>query len=108
MIRRNEMSDEKSASAQRPRIKCALLRLKQTKMHLSARETRMQRIRAVYTCESHETAAFVRISRARLTGTPVVISTGGDDLNCAQYCKNNVEPTTGAQRACASYNYDGR
>ncbi|KAI6233806.1 hypothetical protein M3Y99_00871800 [Aphelenchoides fujianensis] len=51
---------------------------------------------AVFECQSQETAAFVRISRARLDGTPVV------------YCRNNLEPTTGAQRLCASFNFDGR
>ncbi|TMS37407.1 hypothetical protein L596_004343 [Steinernema carpocapsae] len=63
---------------------------------------------AVFECQSHETAAFVRISRARLGGTPVVISTAGHDLTCAQYCRNNLEPTTGAERACAAFNFDGR
>jgi len=65
-------------------------------------------VRAVFECGNHETAAFVRISRARLDGTPVVISTAGHDLTCAQYCRNNIEPTTGAQRVCASFNFDGR
>ncbi|KAH7729336.1 Protein NOAH-2 [Aphelenchoides avenae] len=65
-------------------------------------------VRAVFECGSHETAAFVRISRARLDGTPVVVSTAGHDLTCAQYCRNNIEPTTGAQRVCASFNFDGR
>lgn len=50
---------------------------------------------AVFECRSHETAAFVRISRARLNGTPVVVSTAGHDLTCSQYCRNNIEPTTG-------------
>lgn len=63
---------------------------------------------AVYNCESHETTAFVRVSRARMEGTPVVVSTAGHDLTCAQYCRNNIEPTTGAQRQCASFNFDGR
>ncbi|CAO4372710.1 unnamed protein product [Caenorhabditis nigoni] len=63
---------------------------------------------AVFECSSHETTAFVRIPRARLDGTPVVISTAGHDLTCAQYCRNNIEPTTGAQRVCASFNFDGR
>ena len=63
---------------------------------------------SAYNCEPHETTAFVRISRARLTGTPVVVSTAGDDLTCAQYCRNNIEPTTGAERACAAFNFDGR
>ncbi|KAK0397831.1 hypothetical protein QR680_002291 [Steinernema hermaphroditum] len=63
---------------------------------------------AVFECGSHETAAFVRIARARLGGTPVVISTAGHDLTCAQYCRNNLEPTTGAERACAAFNFDGR
>jgi hypothetical protein len=63
---------------------------------------------AVFECASSETAAFVRISRARLDGTPVVVSTAGHDLTCAQYCRNNIEPTTGAQRVCASFNFDGR
>jgi len=65
-------------------------------------------VRAVFECGNHETAAFVRISRARLDGTPVVVSTAGHDLTCAQYCRNNIEPTTGAQRVCASFNFDGR
>lgn len=65
-------------------------------------------ISAVFECGSSETAAFVRISRARLDGTPVVVSTAGHDLTCAQYCRNNIEPTTGAQRPCASFNFDGR
>ncbi|OZC10778.1 PAN domain protein [Onchocerca flexuosa] len=63
---------------------------------------------AVFECGSHETTAFVRIARARLSGTPVVVSTAGHDLTCAQYCRNNIEPTTGAQRVCASFNFDGR
>lgn len=63
---------------------------------------------AVFECGSHETTAFVRIARARLDGTPVVVSTAGHDLTCAQYCRNNIEPTTGAQRVCASFNFDGR
>ncbi|CAD6194609.1 unnamed protein product [Caenorhabditis auriculariae] len=63
---------------------------------------------AVFECSSTETTAFVRIARARLDGTPVVISTAGHDLTCAQYCRNNIEPTTGAQRVCASFNFDGR
>ncbi|VDN05995.1 unnamed protein product [Thelazia callipaeda] len=63
---------------------------------------------AVFECGSHETTAFVRLARARLTGTPVVVSTAGHDLTCAQYCRNNIEPTTGAQRVCASFNFDGR
>lgn len=50
---------------------------------------------AVFECSSHETTAFVRTSRARLDGTPVVTSTAGHDLTCAQYCRNNIEPTTG-------------
>lgn len=80
-------------------------------------------LEAVFECGSSETAAFVRISRARLDGTPVVVSTAGmfklvyylktrhflgHDLTCAQYCRNNIEPTTGAQRHCASFNFDGR
>uniref|UniRef100_A0A7E4V2B5 PAN domain protein n=1 Tax=Panagrellus redivivus TaxID=6233 RepID=A0A7E4V2B5_PANRE len=65
-------------------------------------------VQAVFECGNHETAAFVRISRARLDGTPVVVSTAGHDLTCAQYCRNNIEPTTGAQRVCASFNFDGR
>uniref|UniRef100_A0A1I7U2M6 PAN domain protein n=1 Tax=Caenorhabditis tropicalis TaxID=1561998 RepID=A0A1I7U2M6_9PELO len=65
-------------------------------------------VSAVFECSSHETTAFVRIPRARLDGTPVVISTAGHDLTCAQYCRNNIEPTTGAQRVCASFNFDGR
>uniref|UniRef100_A0A183CK59 Apple domain-containing protein n=1 Tax=Globodera pallida TaxID=36090 RepID=A0A183CK59_GLOPA len=48
-----------------------------------------------FECANHETATFVRISRARLDGTPL-------------YCRNNIEPTTGAQRLCASFNFDGR
>lgn len=36
------------------------------------------------------------------------ISIAGHDLTCAQYCRNNIEPTTGAQRVCASFNFDGR
>ncbi|CEF59904.1 No mechanoreceptor potential A [Strongyloides ratti] len=63
---------------------------------------------AVFECSGSETTAFIRISRARLDGTPVVISTAGHDLTCAQYCRNNIEPTTGAQRVCASFNFDGR
>uniref|UniRef100_A0A0K0D125 Apple domain-containing protein n=1 Tax=Angiostrongylus cantonensis TaxID=6313 RepID=A0A0K0D125_ANGCA len=85
---------------------------------------------AVFECSSQETTAFVRIARARLDGTPVVVSTAGmrslqlicllrkeigaidekvgHDLTCAQYCRNNIEPTTGAQRVCASFNFDGR
>lgn len=63
---------------------------------------------AVFECGSHETTAFVRMARARLAGTPVVVSTAGHDLTCAQYCRNNIEPTTGAQRVCASFNFDGR
>ncbi|KAI1732632.1 PAN domain-containing protein [Ditylenchus destructor] len=66
------------------------------------------RVNAVFECGNHETAAFVRVSRARLDGTPVVVSTAGHDLTCAQYCRNNIEPTTGAQRVCASFNFDGR
>jgi hypothetical protein len=65
-------------------------------------------VQGVFECGNHETAAFVRISRARLDGTPVVVSTAGHDLTCAQYCRNNIEPTTGAQRVCASFNFDGR
>ncbi|CAI2352398.1 unnamed protein product [Caenorhabditis sp. 36 PRJEB53466] len=65
-------------------------------------------VEGVFECSSHETTAFVRIPRARLDGTPVVISTAGHDLTCAQYCRNNIEPTTGAQRVCASFNFDGR
>ncbi|KAE9549411.1 hypothetical protein FO519_007378 [Halicephalobus sp. NKZ332] len=65
-------------------------------------------VKAVFECGNHETAAFVRISRARLDGTPVVVSTAGHDLTCAQYCRNNIEPTTGAQRVCAAFNFDGR
>lgn len=61
-----------------------------------------------FECDNHETTAFVRITRARLDGVPVVVSTAGHDLTCAQYCRNNIEPTTGAQRACASFNFDGR
>ncbi|VDN55665.1 unnamed protein product [Dracunculus medinensis] len=64
--------------------------------------------RAVFECATHETTSFVRIARARLSGTPVVVSTAGHDLTCAQYCRNNIEPTTGAERACASFNFDGR
>lgn len=52
-------------------------------------------ISAVFECGNHETAAFIRISRARLDGTPVVVSTAGHDLTCSQYCRNNIEPTTG-------------
>ncbi|KJH48291.1 PAN domain protein [Dictyocaulus viviparus] len=63
---------------------------------------------AVFECSNQETTAFVRIARARLDGTPVVVSTAGHDLTCAQYCRNNIEPTTGAQRVCASFNFDGR
>ncbi|KHN85518.1 hypothetical protein Tcan_13308 [Toxocara canis] len=63
---------------------------------------------AVFECGNHETTAFVRVARARLAGTPVVVSTAGHDLTCAQYCRNNIEPTTGAQRVCASFNFDGR
>ena len=63
---------------------------------------------AKFECDNHETTAFVRITRARLDGVPVVVSTAGHDLTCAQYCRNNIEPTTGAQRACASFNFDGR
>uniref|UniRef100_A0A915BS32 Uncharacterized protein n=1 Tax=Parascaris univalens TaxID=6257 RepID=A0A915BS32_PARUN len=63
---------------------------------------------AVFECGNYETTAFVRIARARLAGTPVVVSTAGHDLTCAQYCRNNIEPTTGAQRVCASFNFDGR
>ncbi|RCN47699.1 PAN domain protein, partial [Ancylostoma caninum] len=65
-------------------------------------------VQAVFECSSQETTAFVRIARARLDGTPVVVSTAGHDLTCAQYCRNNIEPTTGAQRVCASFNFDGR
>ena len=36
------------------------------------------------------------------------LSLAGHDLTCAQYCRNNIEPTTGAQRVCASFNFDGR
>lgn len=32
---------------------------------------------AVFECSSQETTAFVRIARARLDGTPVVVSTAG-------------------------------
>jgi hypothetical protein len=67
-----------------------------------------QRALAVFECGNHETAAFVRISRARLDGTPLVVSTAGHDLTCSQYCRNNIEPTTGAQRVCAAFNFDGR
>ncbi|CAJ0568805.1 unnamed protein product, partial [Mesorhabditis spiculigera] len=35
-------------------------------------------------------------------------SSDSHDLTCAQYCRNNIEPTTGAQRVCASFNFDGR
>ncbi|VDO64588.1 unnamed protein product [Haemonchus placei] len=63
---------------------------------------------AVFECSNQETTAFVRIARARLDGTPVVVSTAGHDLTCAQYCRNNIEPTTGAQRVCAAFNFDGR
>ena len=63
---------------------------------------------AVFECNPQETATFVRISRARLDGTPLVVSTAGHDLTCSQYCRNNIEPTTGAQRLCASFNFDGR
>uniref|UniRef100_A0A0N5A0H4 PAN domain protein n=1 Tax=Parastrongyloides trichosuri TaxID=131310 RepID=A0A0N5A0H4_PARTI len=63
---------------------------------------------SVFECSGSETTAFIRISRARLDGTPVVISTAGHDLTCSQYCRNNIEPTTGAQRVCASFNFDGR
>ncbi|KAI6188975.1 hypothetical protein M3Y98_00412300 [Aphelenchoides besseyi] len=63
---------------------------------------------AVFECGPQETTVFVRISRARLDGTPVVVSTAGHDLTCSQYCRNNLEPTTGAQRLCASFNFDGR
>ncbi|CAG9536967.1 unnamed protein product [Cercopithifilaria johnstoni] len=63
---------------------------------------------AVFECGSHETTAFVRIARARLSGTPVVVTAAGHDLMCAQYCRDNIEPTTGAQRVCASFNFDGR
>lgn len=62
----------------------------------------------MYSCGPNEVSTFIRISRARLTGTPVVISTAGEDITCSQFCKNNVEPTTGASRACAAFNYDGR
>lgn len=55
-------------------------------------------ISGVFECGNHETAAFIRISRARLDGTPVVISTAGHDLTCAQYCRNNIEPTTGKKK----------
>ncbi|CAI4224501.1 unnamed protein product [Auanema sp. JU1783] len=65
-------------------------------------------VTCVFECSSQETTAFVRIARARLDGTPVVISTAGHDLTCSQYCRNNIEPTTGAQRVCASFNFDGR
>lgn len=52
-------------------------------------------VNAVFECGTHETATFIRISRARLDGTPVVVSTAGHDLTCSQYCRNNIEPTTG-------------
>uniref|UniRef100_A0A1I7RHH1 PAN domain protein n=1 Tax=Bursaphelenchus xylophilus TaxID=6326 RepID=A0A1I7RHH1_BURXY len=68
----------------------------------------LAQVEAVFECGAAETAAFIRISRARLDGTPVVVSTAGHDLTCAQYCRNNIEPTTGAQRVCASFNFDGR
>lgn len=45
---------------------------------------------AVFECGNHETATFVRISRARLDGTPLVVSTAGHDLTCSQYCRNNI------------------
>uniref|UniRef100_A0A915NQ76 PAN domain protein n=1 Tax=Meloidogyne floridensis TaxID=298350 RepID=A0A915NQ76_9BILA len=63
---------------------------------------------SIFECAPQETATFVRISRARLDGTPLVVSTAGHDLTCSQYCRNNIEPTTGAQRLCASFNFDGR
>ncbi|CAK5065287.1 unnamed protein product [Meloidogyne enterolobii] len=63
---------------------------------------------SIFECAPSETATFVRISRARLDGTPLVVSTAGHDLTCSQYCRNNIEPTTGAQRLCASFNFDGR
>ncbi|GMT23399.1 hypothetical protein PFISCL1PPCAC_14696 [Pristionchus fissidentatus] len=65
-------------------------------------------VEAVFDCAPHETTAFIRSPRTRLAGTPVVVSTAGHDLTCAQYCRNNIEPTTGAQRVCASFNFDGR
>ena len=40
--------------------------------------------------------------------TNVILRISGHDLTCAQYCRNNIEPTTGAQRVCASFNFDGR
>ncbi|KRZ56814.1 hypothetical protein T02_11883 [Trichinella nativa] len=62
----------------------------------------------IYQCAPNEVAVFIRISRARLTGVPLVISSAGDDISCAHFCKHNIEPTTGAPRACASFNYDGQ
>ncbi|KFD57277.1 LOW QUALITY PROTEIN: hypothetical protein M513_01788, partial [Trichuris suis] len=63
---------------------------------------------AIYQCGTNEATVFIRISRARLTGVPLVISSAGDDISCAHFCKHNIEPTTGAPRACASFNYDGQ
>uniref|UniRef100_A0A5S6QZU1 Apple domain-containing protein n=1 Tax=Trichuris muris TaxID=70415 RepID=A0A5S6QZU1_TRIMR len=62
----------------------------------------------IYQCGPNEATVFIRISRARLTGVPLVISSAGDDISCAHFCKHNIEPTTGAPRACASFNYDGQ
>uniref|UniRef100_A0A1I7WLZ1 Secreted protein n=1 Tax=Heterorhabditis bacteriophora TaxID=37862 RepID=A0A1I7WLZ1_HETBA len=48
-------------------------------------------VHAVFECSNQETTAFVRIARARLDGTPVVVSTAGNALT--QLCsKHSVIP----------------
>lgn len=47
---------------------------------------------AVFECGSHETTAFVRIARARLDGTPVVVSTAGRLFLFFENISNSLHP----------------